>query len=124
MPRALPPIVPTGTVIGRLLPARAAACGLPAGLPVVMGAIDLLASLSAVGAVKSGYAVAVFGTWCVNAVVADAREPKPEVGAIVRHGPPASRLYLEISPSSVANVAWLARALQFDDAAAAVDCAM
>lgn len=124
MPRALPPIVPTGTVIGRLLPARAAACGLPAGLPVVMGAIDLLASLSAVGAVKSGHAVAVFGTWCVNAVVADAREPKPEVGAIVRHGPPASRLYLENSPSSMANVAWLARALQFDDAAAAVDCAM
>ncbi|NMK44860.1 FGGY family carbohydrate kinase, partial [Achromobacter sp. Bel] len=124
MPRALPPIVPTGTVIGHLLAARAAACGLPAGLPIAMGAIDLLASLSAVGAVKSGHAVAVFGTWCVNAVVAAAREPKPEVGAIVRHGPQASRLYLENSPSSMANVAWLARTLQFEDATAAVECAM
>lgn len=124
MPGALPPIVPTGTVIGHLLPARAAACGLPAGLPIAMGAIDLLASLSAVGAVKSGHAVAVFGTWCVNAVVAPEHEPKPEVGAIVRYGPAASRLYLENSPSSMANVAWLARTLQFDDAAAAVDGAM
>lgn len=124
MARALPPLVPTGTVVGRLLPARAAACGLPAGLPVAMGAIDLLASLSAVGAVHSGQAVAVFGTWCVNAVVAPAREPKPEVGAIVRHGPPDDRLYLENSPSSMANVAWVARTLQFPDAAAVVDCAM
>ena len=124
MARALPPIVPAGTVIGRLLPARAAVCGLPAGLPVAVGAIDLLASLSAVGAVKSGHAVAVFGTWCVNAVVAPAREPKPEVGAIVRHGPATDRLYLENSPSSMANVAWLARTMQFPDAAAVVECAM
>lgn len=118
MARALPPIVPAGTVIGRLLPARAAACGLPAGLPIAVGAIDLLASLAAVGAVKTGHAVAVFGTWCVNAVVAPAREPKPDVGAIVRFGPASQRLYLENSPSSMANVAWLARTIPFADAAA------
>ncbi len=122
MARALPPIVPAGTVIGRLLPARAAACGLPAGLPIAVGAIDLLASLAAVGAVKTGHAVAVFGTWCVNAVVAPAREPKPDVGAIVRFGPASQRLYLENSPSSMANVAWLARTMPFADAAA-VDAA-
>lgn len=118
MARALPPIVPSGTVIGHLLPARAAACGLPAGLPIGVGAIDLLASLAAVGAVKSGHAVAVFGTWCVNAVVAPAREPKPDVGAIVRYGPASHRLYLENSPSSMANVAWLARTMPFKDTAA------
>ena len=46
----LPSLVPSGTVIGCLLPGAAAECGLPAGLPVAAGAIDLLASLVAVGA--------------------------------------------------------------------------
>ncbi len=100
------------------------AFGLPAGLPVALGAIDLLASLKAVNAEREGHAVAVLGTWCVNAVVAPAREPKPEGGAIVSFGDPGRRLYLENSPSSMANVAWLARTLQFPDAAAAVECAM
>lgn len=121
---ALPPIVPSGTVLGKLLPGRAAQCGLPPGLPVVVGAIDLLASLAAVGAPQRGQAVAVLGTWCVNAVVDGSREPKPGVGAVVNFGIPGQRLYLENSPSSMANIAWLVRTLQFDSAAQAVDCAM
>lgn len=118
------PIIAAGSVIGQVSAGAAATFGLPAGVPVAMGAIDLLASLRAVGAERQGHAVAVLGTWCVNAVVAPAREPKPEVGAIVRFGDPDRRLYLENSPSSMANVAWAARALQFPDAAAVVDCAM
>lgn len=120
----LPPLRPAGSVIGRLLPASADACGLPAGLPVALGTIDLLASLAAVDAQKRGHAVAVLGTWCVNAVIGPLREPKPAVGAVVNFGAPAQRLYLENSPSSMANVAWLAGALQFPSAAAVVDCAM
>ena len=121
---ALPPLVPSGTVIGRLLPAQAAECGLPAGLPVAASAIDLLASLVAVGAQQRSQAVAVLGTWCVNAVVAPAQEPKPAVGAIVNFGAPDQRLYLENSPSSMANIAWLAHTLQFPSAAAVVEAAM
>ncbi len=120
----LPPLVPAGTLIGRLLPAQAADCGLPAGLPVAAGAIDLLASLQAVGAQQRGQAVAVMGTWCVNAVVAPVREPKPPVAAIVNFGVADQRLYMENSPSSMANIAWLARTLNFSSAAAVVDCAM
>lgn len=120
----LPPILPSGTVIGRLLPSRADDCGLPAGLPVALGTIDLLASLTAVDAQTRGHAVAVFGTWCVNAVIGPVREPKPPVGAVVNFGARTQRLYLENSPSSMANVAWLAAALGFPSAAAVVDCAM
>lgn len=120
----LPPIVPSGTVLGALLPERAAQCGLPAGLPVAVSAIDLLASLAAVGAPQRGQAVAVLGTWCVNAVVDGQREPKPPVGAVVNFGTPGQRLYLENSPSSMANIAWLARTMQFDSPAQVVECAM
>jgi L-xylulokinase len=121
---ALAPIVPSGSVIGTLLPERAAQCGLPRGLPVAASAIDLLASLAAVDAPQRGQAVAVLGTWCVNAVVDSVREPKPAVGGIVNFGVAGKRLYLENSPSSMANVAWLARTLQFESAAQAVDSAM
>ncbi|MCW5221352.1 carbohydrate kinase [Verminephrobacter aporrectodeae subsp. tuberculatae] len=120
----LAPIVPGGAVIGTLLPERAGSCGLPAGLPVAASAIDLLASLMAVGAPQRGQAVAVLGTWCVNAVIDSVREPKPAVGAIVNFGVAGQRLYLENSPSSMANVAWLARTLGLHGAAQLLDCAL
>ncbi|MDR2335853.1 MAG: carbohydrate kinase [Burkholderiaceae bacterium] len=121
---ALPELTPSGTQIGRLTPAAAALTGLPAGTPVAMGAIDLLASLHAVGGAAQGQAVAVLGTWCVNAVIAPTRETQPKVAAIMRFGPADQRLYMENSPSSMANVAWLARTLRFPSAAAVVECAM
>ncbi len=121
---ALPRIGQAGTVAGLLLSARAAQCGLPAGLPVAVGTIDLLASLAAVGADRQGQAVAILGTWCVNAVVGPVEAPQPAVGAVVHFGDAARRLYLENSPSSMANVAWLARTLNLPHAAAVVEAAM
>lgn len=124
---ALPPLVPGGTVVGKLSPSQASECGLPAALPIVTGTIDLLASLRAVGADQCNQQVAVLGTWCVNVVVAPVRETKPLVAGIVAPDP-ANRqrhwLYMENSPSSMANIAWLGRQLQFPSAAAVVDCAM
>lgn len=120
----LPPLRAAGSVAGHLLPARAARCGLPAGLPVAVGTIDLLASLTAVGADRKGQAVAILGTWCVNAVVGPTRTPQPAVGGIVHFGETGRRLYLENSPSSMANVVWLARSLNLPGAAAVVDLAM
>ncbi|AGU47582.1 putative carbohydrate kinase, FGGY family [Variovorax paradoxus B4] len=122
--RAFGPIVPSGTVIGKLLPAEAALCGLPAGIPVAMGAIDLLASMTAIRAEGRGRAVSVFGTWCVNAVIGPVMAPKPAVAAIVNFGRGNARLYMENSPSSMANIAWLAGALALPDARAVLDLAM
>lgn len=122
--RAFGPIVPSGTVIGKLLPAEAALCGLPAGIPVAMGAIDLLASMTAIRAEGRGRAVSVLGTWCVNAVVGPVMAPKPAVAAIVNFGRGNARLYMENSPSSMANIAWLAGVLALPDARAVVDLAM
>jgi L-xylulokinase len=121
---AFGPIVPSGTVIGKLRPSEAALCGLPAGIPVAMGAIDLLASMTAICAEGRGRAVSVFGTWCVNAVIGPAMEPKRAVAAIVNFGRPGERLYMENSPSSMANIAWLAGMLALPDSRAVVDLAM
>jgi L-xylulokinase len=121
---AFGPIVPSGTVIGKLRPSEAALCGLPAGIPVAMGAIDLLASMTAIGAEERGRAVSVFGTWCVNAVIGPVMAPKPTVAAVVNFGRSNQRLYMENSPSSMANIAWLAGVLTLPDARAVVDLAM
>jgi L-xylulokinase len=121
---AFAPILPSGSVIGRLRAEEAALCGLPAGIPVAMGAIDLLASMTAVCAEGRGRAVSVFGTWCVNAAVGPVLAPKPAVAAIVNFGREDARLYMENSPSSMANIAWLAGVLALPDARAVVDLAM
>ncbi len=123
-PRAFGPLVRSGEVIGRLRPAEAALCGLPAGIPVAMGAIDLLASMTAICAEGRGRAVQVFGTWCVNAVIGPVIEPKPDVAAVVNFARADKRLYMENSPSSMANIAWLAGVLGLPDARAVVDLAM
>ena len=117
-------LVRSGTVIGHLTAAQAAATGLPAGIKVAMGAIDLLAAMTGAGAIGPGQAVAVLGTWCVNAVIGPAIEPKPAVGGVVDIGRPGLRLYMDNSPASMANLAWLAHTLQFADTAAVIDAAM
>jgi L-xylulokinase len=123
-PQVFGPLLPSGEVIGRLRPSEAALCGLPAGIPVAMGAIDLLASMTAICAEGRGRAVSVFGTWCVNAVIGPVIEPRPDVAAVVNFGRDDQRLYMENSPSSMANIAWLAGVLGLPDSRAVVDLAM
>ena len=123
-PQALGSLVPSGQRFGALLPSAAAAHGLPAGIPVAMGAIDLLASMQAVRAQERSRTVSVLGTWCVNAVIGPAVHPAPSVAAVVNFGPAERRLYMENSPSSMANITWLAGVLGLPDARAVVDLAM
>jgi xylulokinase len=58
---ALPPIAPSDAVIGYVSPAAALATGLPAGLPVVAGAADHVASAYAAGVVAPGDVLLKFG---------------------------------------------------------------
>jgi L-xylulokinase len=123
-PQAFGPLVRSGEVIGTVQASAVSAYGLPAGIPVAMGAIDLLAAMTAVRAEARGRAVSVLGTWCVNAVIGPVLEPRPDVAGTVNFGPQDRRLYMENSPSSMANIAWLAGVLGLPDARAVVDLAM
>jgi len=58
----LPAVAPSTDVIGHLLPERAAALALPAGLPVVNGLNDGAAATLGVGAYRCGDAVVSLGT--------------------------------------------------------------
>ncbi len=60
--RIAPPAVRAGTVVGGLLPGPAAELGLPAGLPVVAGANDAIATFLGAGLTAPGQAIDTGGT--------------------------------------------------------------
>jgi sugar (pentulose or hexulose) kinase len=66
MARALPPVLPTGAVVGRVTPEAAALTGLAAGTPVTTGAGDAVAAALGAGATEPGQAVTVIGTSFMN----------------------------------------------------------
>jgi gluconokinase len=67
----LPPLVPTTTVLRGLLPDEAAAVGLPADVPVVVGAADGPLANLGVGAARPGVAACSIGTSGALRVVVD-----------------------------------------------------
>lgn len=112
----LAPLRDSGSPLGQLRPAVAAAVGLPAATPVAMGAIDLYGAMTAAGAVQPGDVAAVFGTWCVNAAVgpnegafADAgNENVRGVSNVVLLDSNKSVMYMNNSAASMANTTWFA----------------
>ncbi len=53
-PTRLPPVHPSGSIAGTVLPEAAAELGLPAAIPVITGAADTACSALAAGALQSG----------------------------------------------------------------------
>jgi len=64
---------PSGTLLGEVTQAAAAATGLSAGTPVVLGGHDYLCGALPVGAIRPGVVLDVSGTWEI--VLASMREP-------------------------------------------------
>jgi xylulokinase len=71
--RLLPDCYPSGTPLGEITQAAAAATGLPAGTPVVLGGHDYLCGALPVGAFRPGVVLDVSGTWEI--VLATIPEP-------------------------------------------------
>ncbi len=71
--RLLTPAYPSGTRIGEVTAAAAAATGLAPGTPVVLGGHDYLCGALPVGAIRPGVILDVSGTWEV--VLAATRQP-------------------------------------------------
>ena len=69
--RLLPPVHDSETFIGGLLPEVATRLGLPAGLPVAIGAGDVAATVVGAGGLAAGTATAVLGTTCMVGIVHD-----------------------------------------------------
>jgi len=118
----LPPILGSTGLAGRVTRAAAAETGLAAGTPVVAGAHDADAAALGVGAIGTGAASIVMGTFAVNQVVAgDVRlDHRWHARSFLEHG---RWLHMSTSPSSAASLDWAVRLLGPYDAAGRPDFA-
>jgi sugar (pentulose or hexulose) kinase len=123
----LPEVLPATAVAGGLLPAAAARLGLPAGLPVVVGAGDVPASQLGAGATDPGDAHVSLGTAVYFGITTDrpVADPAGQLGVLGHADPALSILWLEVATGGGA-LSWLLRVLGDGDdpgpsALAAVD---
>ena len=106
-PQKLPPLVECGSAVGGLLAQAARELGLPAGVPVVAGAMDQVAAALAAGCVEPGVVTETTGTALVAAVCTDA--PVFSGGhrvTIYRHALPGRYLYLPIGNTAGMALRW------------------
>jgi xylulokinase len=108
----LPAIAPATDVAGELLPEAAARLGLPARIPVVVGAGDVPASQLGAGATDPGDAHVSLGTAVYFGITVDRPLPDPagQLGVIGHADPARWILWLEVATGGGA-LSWLLRAL-------------
>jgi L-xylulokinase len=107
---AMPPMLASAAVAGAVNADGAALTGLPIGTPVVTGAHDVDAAALGIGAIGSGAASIVLGTFSINQVVADrpVADPRWQARAFLV---PGRWLHMSTSPAGAVNLDWAIRRL-------------
>lgn len=106
----LPPLAQPTDVVGHVTAEAAAATGLSLGTPVVAGYFDVVASALGSGAIGSGAASIVLGSWSVNQVFAETPARDPNVFMVTAFGP-GRFANMDNSATSAANLEWYVRTL-------------
>lgn len=102
----LPPVVASSAIAGRVSAAGARQTGLPEGLPVAGGMMDVAACALGAGVQGDDRMVMIAGTWAINGIEVAGRPggQAPILNMLHRDG--AAWLVAEGSPSSAANLGW------------------
>jgi L-xylulokinase len=102
----LPPVLSSTNVVGAVTRQAAAATGLPAGTPVVVGCHDVHASAVGMGGIEHGRLSLIVGTFGINQVMTKtpAVDPRWQVRASVLDD---RYLAMSTSPGSAASLEWL-----------------
>lgn len=106
----LPELHAPTDVIGAVTTDAAAATGLKAGTPVIAGYFDVVASALGSGAVDTGAASIVAGSWSINQVFSSAPVRDEQVFMISAFGPDRFA-NMDNSATSAANLEWYVRTL-------------
>ncbi|HEX9118550.1 MAG TPA: FGGY-family carbohydrate kinase [Anaerolineae bacterium] len=103
---ALPRLVHSHEIAGRVTPEAAAATGLAVGTPVVGGMFDVDAGPLACGVIEEGLMCIIAGTWAINEIVS--RRPVVDKNIFMCNlfTVPGLWLVSECSPTSATNLEW------------------
>lgn len=117
--RALPGIVPSAALAGRVTAAAARMTGLKEGTPVACGMHDVTSSAVGMGNTEPGTLSITAGTFSINEILSDRPQLDPRWSC--RNGTRAGQwMNMSISPASSSNVDWFLReffALESEEAA-------
>jgi erythritol kinase len=106
----IPEARPSYRNIGKLLPAVAAQLGLKAGMPVVSGPLDVIASALGLGVIAPGDACTILGTAGIHESVLDAPSETPVgVGYNICHALPDRWVRLLPTMTGTLNLQWFAK---------------
>ncbi|PPL19047.1 FGGY-family carbohydrate kinase [Microterricola pindariensis] len=104
--RLQPPLSNSDAVIGEVTAVAAARTGLRAGVPVVAGCMDCVASPIGAGSTERGDVTVIVGTWAINSVVVPVRDAPPRVTLNALLPDPELMLAQEVAPTSAASIEW------------------
>jgi L-xylulokinase len=103
---ALPTLVHSFDIAGRVTPDAARATGLAAGTPVVGGLFDVDASALGAGIYRPDQACIISGTWSINEIVTSDPIVDPNVFMTSIYTVPDLWLTIEASATSATNLEW------------------
>lgn len=93
-------------VIGAVTAAASEQTGLPVGIPVVAGMIDLVANMVGCGSIVPGSATIISGSWSVNCLLSEVVMPSETLAMVSLFVDPALQLAIEASPTAMTNLEW------------------
>lgn len=106
--RALPEIVPSTALAGRVTAQAALQTGLTEGTPVACGLHDVTSSAVGMGHTEPGILSITAGTFSINEILSDRPQPDPRWSC--RNGTrPGQWMNMSISPASSSNIDWFMR---------------
>lgn len=111
MARLLPEVLPSEALAGHLTGDAAASLGLPAGLPIAIGAGDLPACVIGSGSAEEGLACTVLGTTCLNGVLSATPVFTPRDMGILFTIPGGLWLKTMVNVAGTTNMDWCLEAL-------------
>lgn len=121
LPRELMELLPTpassDSVAGSVTPEAADLTGIPAGIPVVAGCMDCVASPLGAGATDKGDVTVIVGTWAINSVVVPVSKAPPAVTLNALLPDKRFMLAQEVAPTSAASIEWFASLMSSSSAA-------
>jgi sugar (pentulose or hexulose) kinase len=115
----LPPLLDPGAIAGRLLPEVARATGLPSGLPIVAGMMDVAASTLGAGAARPGQACTIVGTSFLNCFLTAAPTFEPRSTGIQMRTAGGYWLRGMVNTAGTMNLDWFLNQFCADAKAAA-----